>query len=78
MIEKCAKQGAPLEPPVPKSAINTIQSLGALTLHTCSTELFIRKRARAIELRVRAKTIETDRAAEAAAKLAARQNEYYS
>ena len=64
---------APLEPPVPDSALKIISSLGTLTLQ--SIELLNRKRASAGELRLRAKAMEAERAAEAAANLAARQDE---
>jgi hypothetical protein len=74
MIKECGEQDAPLEPPVPDSAMKTIPSLGTLTLQ--SIELLNRKRASAGELRVRAKAIEAERAAEAAANLAARQDEH--
>ncbi len=74
MINKCGKVDAPLEPPVPDSATKTIPSLGTLTLQ--SIELLNRKRASAGELRVRAKAMEAERAAEAAANLAARQDEH--
>ena len=74
MIKKCGKVDAPLEPPVPDSATKTIPSLGTLTLQ--SIELLNRKQANAGELRLRAKAMETERAAEAAANLAARQDEH--
>jgi len=74
MINKCGKVDAPLEPPVPDSATKTIPSLGTLTLQ--SIELLNRKRVSAGELRIRAKAMEAERAAEAAANLAARQDEH--
>ena len=74
MIKKCGEVDAPLEPPVPDSATKTIPSLGTLTLQ--SIELLNRKRASAGELRVRTKAMEAERAAEAAANLAARQDEH--
>ena len=74
MIKDCGKEDAPLEPPVPDSATKTIPSLGTLTLQ--SIELLNRKQASAGELRLRAKAMETERAAEAAANLAARQDEH--
>jgi hypothetical protein len=74
MITDCGNIDAPLEPPVPDSATKTIPSLGTLTLQ--SIELLNRKQASAGELRLRAKALEAERAAEAAANLAARQDEH--
>jgi hypothetical protein len=74
MITECGDMDAPLEPPVPDSATKTIPSLGTLTLQ--SIQLLNRKRASAGELRLRAQALEAERAAEAAANLAARQDEY--
>ena len=74
MITECGNMDAPLEPPVPDSATKTIPSLGTLTLQ--SIELLNRKQASAGELRLRAKAMETERAAEAAANLAARQDKH--
>ena len=74
MITECGNMDAPLEPPVPDSATKAIPSLGTLTLQ--SIELLNRKQATAGELRLRAKALEAERAAEAAANLAARQDEH--
>ena len=74
MIKECGKVDAPLEPPVPDSATKTMPSLGTLTLQ--SIELLNRKQASAGELRLRAKAMEAERAADAAANLAARQDEH--